>query len=830
MFVGVERQRVIDDLLASFERVSAGEGSRMVCLVAPPGVGKTRLVQEFYREMAGRQPDPGYWPRRLGDSDADDDVAGLLRARKRVFPSRVEVPDGATMPWMWWGLLCNRREDGEFAQVLWDDSTQLYGHASGLISARNERLAAAASGFDVSTAVIEVLGLLGLAVAPPLGVALTVSGAVKAGWDQRGLAARLKKWRDSRNEQAVDAVGHGRGSELQELVEGLAQVSRKVPLVIVVDDAHCADTTLIEVIDQLLGEPGARVLVMATTWPHALDGSTGLEPAAPTGSDGRLPFARWWQSMGSATSQRVCRVDLAPLSDSDMAELIAAEIPTLSVEASAALMDHVWHNPLVARVLLRTERIRHALSAESFAAEDLVGVPRKLEEALAAYWDEMPLDVRSMLARAAQLGVSYLPAPVVAAATAQGIQDAESALAKGVDPYAWAQDLDENLQQFIEPAMREIARRAGLDELLTSEDIAAVHSAFIERVLTADEGTFCGRASETALSQHVALASEGLVPTDSAARSARRLAVLHANRCDYPTAIRLTEQALRWTSTNPDSADTMITRGNLAYWLGRVGRTEEAYDRFAALLEDQTRILGGVHPDTLTTRNDLAVCLGESGRVREAIDRLRVLLEDQTCILGPHHQNTLTARSDLARWLGESGQVGEAAEQFAALLDDQIRGLGADHPHTLGTRGNLAFCLGRSGRAEEAVEQFRVLLEDQTRVLGGDHPNTLGTRNNLAFWLGESGRAEEAYDRLAALLEDQTRVLGGSHPHTLATLGIQAFWLGRVGRTEEAIGQLAVLFDDQTRLLGADHPNTLATHHALAVCLARVGWVEEAID
>ena len=63
----------------------------------------------------------------------------------------------------------------------------------------------------------------------------------------------------------------------------------------------------------------------------------------------------------------------------------------------------------------------------------------------------------------------------------------------------------------------------------------------------------------------------------------------------------------------PDHPATLLTRNNLAHWLGEAGDTTGAAQAYRELLADRLRVLGPDHPDTLTTRNNLAHWLGEAG-------------------------------------------------------------------------------------------------------------------------------------------------------------------------------------------------------------------------
>jgi Tetratricopeptide repeat len=63
----------------------------------------------------------------------------------------------------------------------------------------------------------------------------------------------------------------------------------------------------------------------------------------------------------------------------------------------------------------------------------------------------------------------------------------------------------------------------------------------------------------------------------------------------------------------PDHPDTLRARGNLAFWLGKSGKAQEAADQYRQLLEDRLRVLGPDHPDTLATRKNVALWSKVSG-------------------------------------------------------------------------------------------------------------------------------------------------------------------------------------------------------------------------
>ena len=87
----------------------------MVVLIAAPGAGKTRIIQELYRALAATQPDPAYWPVSLLD-EAPDGGLGLMEltaSRKTVrYRGAFSPPHGARIPWLWIAPASGRLGDG----------------------------------------------------------------------------------------------------------------------------------------------------------------------------------------------------------------------------------------------------------------------------------------------------------------------------------------------------------------------------------------------------------------------------------------------------------------------------------------------------------------------------------------------------------------------------------------------------------------------------------------------------------------------------------------------------------------------------------------------
>jgi tetratricopeptide (TPR) repeat protein len=803
---------VLDALTDAYEEVQSQPVSRVVVLASQPGWGKTRLVQELYARLAARQTQPAYWPPAIVDADQSATLSALSRARKAIYPTLVDVPEGARIDWMWWGILCHQRGDGHLAQAMFDDAAQLYAHAPALMQEPIGGFGGRA--FDIGAAAIGVLGLLGLAVAPPVGAAITVAGATREGWKNADVVKRLAAWWSSHRGPdpgrvvAADSPEHHE-DRLARLVEGLARLARARPLIVVVDDAQFADDTLLRMLDGLLRETG--VLVIATAWPSHLDAS-----------EGALPFAQWARSFAAERPERFARFDLEELAPEEIDAVVHAELPA-AAGVAARLYELYGTNLLAIHGVLRLPRVRRLAERGSLDPEAVAELPRDVEAMFGEHWAGLPDAVQHVLALAAQpQGTRYLPDLVAAALAPPDV--ARERLDEGVSPYAWAREVDASLHSFVEPVLHQIAK-ARADELLLEDEIEAWRAAIIDTVQRFETLELSALAAYELFEQHVALVLAGEAPEDIyATRSAYALAEAHASRYDYARAVELARRARGWSGRPDDDPETLIVRGNIVGWLGESGRASEALRELDGLLPDQVRVHGADAQVTLYMRALRGHMLRDAGRVSEGLAVFDALLTDALRLYGPDAEDTLAARFNLATAIHSVGDSEESARRFAELLGDLERVLGPDHRYTLSARSRLAFA---TGDPDEAVRQLERVLADRLRLGGPDDPQTITAREDLAMWLQSAGRTDEALAAFEAVLADRLRLLGPGHPDTLNSRNSIGDALGALGHVEEAMRRREELVADWLRLFGPDHPGTLAAREFLAEAMFDADREEE---
>ncbi len=197
------------------------------------------------------------------------------------------------------------------------------------------------------------------------------------------------------------------------------------------------------------------------------------------------------------------------------------------------------------------------------------------------------------------------------------------------------------------------------------------------------------------------------------------------------------------------------------------------------------RLLGATHPDTLATRYEVAYTLGRLGRWAEALETYQDVARARAATLGPTtptpsppatRRASASAGSAAARrpW-SSTGRWSPTVRGWAAL-----RRRDAPRPPRPGRQP------GRMGRWEEALAEAREVCALRGSTLGPDHPDTVISCREVAVALGWLGRWSDALTAYRQVTEARGRALGPDHPETLAARSDEAHCLDRLGRKDEA--------------------------------------------
>jgi hypothetical protein len=782
-FVGSERLQLVRELEAAFSQVQADESRpRLVTLEAQSGWGKTRLVQELYTRLAAGQAEPAYWPPSIVEASIPDHALGVDGVRKLIYPEILQSPTQAGDPvptYFWWGITATRRQSGLVPiQALAEDFTQIAVHQSALdrrfasiaglrlrtsraIRTQGRSIATDAAGAVAGETVITGATAAGATVAGPAGAAI--------GFGVGLILKHIAALRDgpATSSDVTDASDSSRGDLVEPLAASLTEFARAgIPLLIVVEDLHTADTSLVDLLVRLLNGPSAPILIIGTCWPGLLD-------------EADRPAHRLLTEVPGPSIERLEQSRLLPLDVEEQIALVREILPDVDPRDARLLARH-FVNPLALQIGLQLPVVDRAIR-DGTLLEVLVHVPRDVRGVFRATWDELPEELRRALTLAAisaPSGATPLGAePLVesdiwdpdlitrAAAATPWLQEEldrlEERLSGAPVRYGWARRVDEWLRTWLEPVQHEIASasRAGF---CTTTELRTYHEALAASIELSEEW-----------------------PPSRRLAAAQLLTTLAA------------DGSLGWTPSTLRAADLVITSLEEQPDVASMRRLVTLIDRMPDTGDERA----------FERREARVRAVGRLGRPDLAVDALDLLVKDRERVAPPDDALLQSSRSDLATWLGRSGDIEGAVEQFKALLEDRIRLLGSAHPDTLRTRSNLATWLGRSGDIEAALRVHEELLDDRIRILGPEHPDTLRTRSSVARWRGRSGAADDAARELAAVLAERIRVLGADHPETLRTRTSLLNWRMRAGETG-LVREIAQLVEDHLRILGPDHPQT----------------------
>ena len=430
-----------------------------------------------------------------------------------------------------------------------------------------------------------------------------------SGGVQRG--KRELEGRKDPGDADLGSAGDSVADELGPALERLGAAG--LPLIIVVEDLHEADETLVGLLVRLLVAQSSRVLLVTTCWPGLL-----AEPGRPCSV-----------LLGRSTEERVRRVDAAGLPNlslQDRVQLCQAVLPKLG-EEGAGILAKRYSNPWALQLACSSGAVQRGLARGSLTSSAVDSLPSDIGDLFRLLWSELPAGVRgalmlSVLSAPTSVGLSlnfgedrWDPALVQAALSTEGwlrehARELIADLDLAEDAYSWVQTVDEWLQRFHDPAQREVALTAAQAEYGQDERLA-LYSALTQRLGDDARLSEAQRAHGDRLL--LALAAEGFLPVDhlSVVPAAARVCQVLGHQVEVKglkQALGIAEMILQ---AAPDGDEGVIgpwvqLRSTRARTLGRLGRHAAAVEANRQLLADQERVLGPDAPDTLTTRNNLA--------------------------------------------------------------------------------------------------------------------------------------------------------------------------------------------------------------------------------
>ncbi|GAA3199443.1 hypothetical protein ACFO1B_02785 [Dactylosporangium siamense] len=807
MFVGSGRVAEVERLVAAFDAVRTGSVPALITYVAPPGWGKTRLVQELYLRLAAVQAEPWYWPPSLvGEPGAGAVSSGdLATGRKAVRPRQPQAPAGAVLPWLWLTLPSARLGDGSPAPAVEQLVVQLTPHLP------------------------QLLGRLDGCGGPVQAAARRAVAGVLSPWDLRALSAAAP---EVGRAIAAEDPGDGTADVAGDVAALLRQLSQplppaeRTPVVVVVDDAHDLDESAVNFIKDLISTD-LPTLLIATTWPEHV----GAGPDGP-------PFCAYLHA--AATAERSTVVHLDQLDPDDLVAFVLHQFPGTDPLVASRLAARADRNPYALRLLLDTALVQAAsrngpIELRPAEVDDLKG---GLDDLLRQHWTRLPVGVQQTLATTALLGESVLDDVLIAA-----LGEVRPAGGLGATlATAWIRLAGERARivEFIERIRYDVARSAAPAVLAVGIRSRILYSALrAVRYLLDDD---VREARQVLLALHVGLARAGVEPDlPSAGRSAGELAEITRHQHRRLDAITYLDQAVTWLDTGDD--DDRRTAITLRIDLTAAIRAEytlalsEPHARLALRLadaldpHDELRIRARIslarslmrrtEPEQLAASIEL---LREAEALTDGLDAPSPLLI--------HDLWAMQAHAD-----GIQGRRADATRRYRDVVAHCERHFGDNHRYTLGVMESLAYNALRSGDIAGAVTVRREILRRRIGLIGdAGYLPTMPTRTNLAAGLMRLG-TEAALDEAEQLaLEAKTvwsRAYGVDGARTQRSRLVLAVIWQRRGLLREGAGDVAAakeLFERAAEETGkvlvlrqqrhiSEYPLALMRHGVSQACL-----------
>ena len=512
-FVGESRIKMVDGLVALYERVVQESQPIWVSLEAPSGWGKTRVGREFYSRLAARQEAPAYWPPRIDNPDL---------GRKAVHPPRFDSPEKSLPEFFWWGIACSTRS-GRPTDALSQDLRQIHNHGDYLEAQWWALVSFHERHFPTLAEARRALSSVGIAGAIARGVE-EVAEVVTPGLK---IITRVGRWIGTAAKKSlgmreiVNRASHYDDSEPLDIVDDtvdlLARISKPgIPIVVLVEDVHVADGMLIEFLGKLL-ERSRPIFVITTAWPDQINRNSDLVDLL----DSHAHHLHRIYHTAPAGPPFPSDAGLGILELDARAKILHHYYPRVETHTQHELLER-YTNPLALELFCQIKRFHKRFPDGDLhlKAEETNNLPQKVRELYQELWRQLPEPMRSALA------VAHIITPTnINAAEALGEdrwtdtllrdvinslgwpnrEDIISALDQAPNAYAWVRVIDKALRAFAESIQKEIAKDDGqafledeFDE--TRENILNVLASSLLR--TPSEQTTAVHRARTILALH----------------------------------------------------------------------------------------------------------------------------------------------------------------------------------------------------------------------------------------------------------------------------------------------------------------------------------------
>lgn len=339
------RRQEIEYLNSIFHKVKQGQ-PQFVVITADTGIGKTRLIQEFYHFLSNNEDPNGYWPDILSDTKHTMSLSPKF--------DELYINQTSCMPWMWIALRCQNRDErnsdmrADFA--LSQVRHQIRLHLFGLFEAKKRS-------FTNKQFAKSIVSMLANYAFPGGGAFLVdLIGSVVGNVDKAistfdSISSFWEKWKERRKgteNQVIEAAKQEYVSLVDQTLEVFESIFDtnderlpNVPLLLIIDDSQWLDELTFSFLERVYiraNELKWPLMILTTCW------ESSLKEQMHSSNIGEQVRKDLGQLIIQFQSNEVVEAPiifpLERLSEENIHKIIHAELPKLPEEAKVLLVQN----------------------------------------------------------------------------------------------------------------------------------------------------------------------------------------------------------------------------------------------------------------------------------------------------------------------------------------------------------------------------------------------------------------------------------------------------------------------------------------------------------
>lgn len=329
-----------EELLYLYEKYNESKAgtTNFIVVEADTGVGKTRLIQEFYHLLSIEEDQQHYWPDNLEDTKHTMTIVPEFQS---LLSEKLK-----DLPWLWIALRCHNKDERNSNYentTLSQIRRQVRLHIGAIIENKRRNLQninalkgsltlLANYAFPGAGSMVELVGDVVGAIDKSVGTYDSVKNLFTF-WKNKGQGTAdrqhliVNQEYDSLVNQTLDtfsAIFNRRASD------------NLVPLILVLDDAQWADPLTLNFLSKLI-EKGKEecwpILIVATCWESSLKEQVMKYESNQKNES----FGAFYTSLQETYSSQVEKLKLEKLINKQIIEIIHQELPKINKEAKKLL-------------------------------------------------------------------------------------------------------------------------------------------------------------------------------------------------------------------------------------------------------------------------------------------------------------------------------------------------------------------------------------------------------------------------------------------------------------------------------------------------------------